>query len=159
MQREKEHANDTSNRELKITRLFNAPINLVWEVWTRPEHIENWYGPNGFTLTTHKMNFKTAGEWEFIMHGPDCTDYLNKNIFVEISEPNKIVYDHLEDPIHRTTVTFEEQGNKTLMNFHMLFESSALKEETVKIYKADEGLIQTVSRLDHYVSRILSLQK
>ena len=55
--------NETANRELSITRLLNAPPELVWEVWTKPEHITHWWGPVGFTTTTHEMNIKPGGVW------------------------------------------------------------------------------------------------
>src|SRR5436190_19477576 len=74
MQHEK---NSTKNRELLLTRLLNAPIELVWEVWTNPEHIAQWWGPNGFTNTITKMDVQPGGEWDLVMHGPDGTDYKN----------------------------------------------------------------------------------
>src|SRR6476659_2119193 len=56
------------DKELTITRVLNAPIELVWEVWTNPDHIKNWWGPNGFTNTIFEMDVKPGGNWEFIMH-------------------------------------------------------------------------------------------
>ena len=66
------------DKELTITRVLNAPIDLVWKVWTDPDHIKNWWGPNGFTNTIFEMDVKPGGNWEFIMHGPDGKDYKNK---------------------------------------------------------------------------------
>src|ERR1700733_3959863 len=80
---EKKESN-TADREIRISRLLNAPIELVWEVWTNPEHIKNWWGPNGFTNTIHSMDMKKGGEWNLTMHGPDGTDYKNKTIFKKI---------------------------------------------------------------------------
>ena len=70
---------DTTNRELTIARVLNAPIELVWKVFTEPEHIKNFWGPSGYTNTISKMEVKVVGEWAFIMHGPDGTDYENKH--------------------------------------------------------------------------------
>jgi uncharacterized protein YndB with AHSA1/START domain len=156
MQNEKVSANDLAARELKITRTLNAPVSLVWEVWTKPEHIKNWWGPNGFTNTIHLMEVKPKGEWEFIMHGPDGTDYKNKNVFMEVVQHKKIVYDHVTAPIHRATITFEEQGSKTILTFQMVFETAEVKEQIVKTFKADSGLQQTVTHLEEYLSAILS---
>ena len=75
MANEKETIEAIAARELLITRLINAPKELVWEVWTLPRHIEHWWGPNGFTNTINKMDVRMGGEWEFIMHGPDGVDY------------------------------------------------------------------------------------
>jgi uncharacterized protein YndB with AHSA1/START domain len=63
--------NSTADRELVITRELNAPIELVWEVWTNPEHLAQWWGPDGFTNTISKMDMNPGGEWDLVMHGPD----------------------------------------------------------------------------------------
>ncbi|MGN6569752.1 MAG: SRPBCC domain-containing protein, partial [Flavipsychrobacter sp.] len=74
----------TVNREIRLTRTLNAPVDLVWEAWTNPEHVANWWGPNGFTNTISKMDMQAGGEWNLVMHGPDGTDYDNKSIFREV---------------------------------------------------------------------------
>jgi uncharacterized protein YndB with AHSA1/START domain len=142
---------NTADRELIITRLLNAPRELVWEVWTKPEHIKNWWGPNGFTNTIHTMEVKPGGVWDFIMHGPDGTDYKNKNIFKEIVKPERIVFEHVSSPKHLTTVTFMPDGNKTLLTWHMLFETAAQFQQVVKTFKADEGQKQNVEKLEVYL--------
>src|SRR5258706_7128695 len=75
-------------------RVFDAPRELVWKVWTEPEHIGKWWGPNGFTTTTHKMEVKAGGVWRFVMHGPDGRDYQNKITFIEVVKPERLVYKH-----------------------------------------------------------------
>lgn len=78
-------ANDNiTNRELRISKMLNATVELVWEVWTKPEHIANWWGPNGFTNTIHTMDLSAGGEWRLTMHGPDGKSYPNKSVFIEI---------------------------------------------------------------------------
>jgi hypothetical protein len=98
---------NTTDRELCLTRTLDAPIELVWEVWTQPGHIAKWWGPNGFTNTISKMIVEPGGEWELVMHGPDGTDYKNKSIFKEIIPLKKIVYDHVTSPKFVTTIEFE----------------------------------------------------
>jgi uncharacterized protein YndB with AHSA1/START domain len=149
----------TSDRELSISRLLNAPRHLVWKVWTEPEHIKQWWGPDGFNTTIHKMEVKKNGPWEFIMHGPDGKDYRNESVFVEIIKPEKIVYDHGPSPKFRATITFSEQGNKTLMNFTMVFATVEEKEQTVKVFKADEGQKQTVIRLEKYLEKNIPVKE
>lgn len=141
-----------TSRELTISRLLNAPRELVWEVFANPEHIKNWWGPNGFTNTIDKMEFKTGGIWEFFMHGPDGTDYKNINIFKEVIKPECIVYEHANEPKHVTTITFAAQGQKTLLNWHMIFESEALFKQVVETYKADAGLQQNIEKLEKYLN-------
>ena len=144
--------NNNSERELILTRLLNAPRELVWEVWTNPNHIKNWWGPNGFTNTIFNMDVKVGGEWNLTMHGPDGTDYKNKSIFTEIIKPEKIVYKHVSAPKFVATITFNEQDNKTLLTWHMLFESKEQFIQVVKTFKADEGLKQNIAKLEIYLA-------
>lgn len=144
---------NTKDRELIISRKLNAPVDLVWEVWTKPEHIANWWGPNGFTNTITKMDVTPGGEWHLVMHGPDGTDYKNKSIFKEIIPFKKIVYEHISAPKFITTINFEEQGEQTLINWHMLFESAEQFMQVVKTFKADEGLKQNIEKLIVYLEK------
>jgi len=146
--------NDTSDRELIITRLLNAPRELVWDVFTKPEHIKNWWGPNGFTNTIDKMDVKPGGEWEFVMHGPDGTDYKNKSIYKEIIRPERIVFEHVSGPKFIATITFTAEGNKTHLKWHMLFESAEQFQQVVKTFKADEGLKQNIVKLEEYLAGV-----
>jgi PhnB protein len=145
-------------RELSISRLINAPRELVWEVWTHPEHIQHWWGPTGFKNTIAKMDVRPDGEWDFIMHGPDGTDYKNKHIYKEIVKPEKLVLEHITAPKFRMTVTFEEKGNKTLVSIHSVFESAEQLREVIRVFKADEGMKQNIDRLEVYVTSQVSLR-
>jgi len=153
MQNEK---SNTQDRELLLTRMLNAPIELVWEVWTNPEHLAQWWGPNGFTNTITKMDVQPEGEWDLVMHGPDGTDYKNKSVFKEVILHKKIVYEHISGPKFLATIEFDEQGDKTFIKWHMLFESKEQFIQTVKTFKADEGLKQNVEKLDRYVASLMS---
>ncbi|HWH64028.1 MAG TPA: SRPBCC domain-containing protein [Ginsengibacter sp.] len=154
-----EEKNKTEDRELIISRLLNAPVNLVWEVWTNAEHIKNWWGPNGFTNTIHTMDLKKDGEWNLIMHGPDGTDYKNKSVFKEIVKHKKIVYEHVSGPRFLATIEFEPQGEKTFLKWHMLFQSKEEFIQTVKTFKADEGLKQNIDKLGHYLQTQINIRK
>jgi len=151
-----QNENNTADREIRISRLLNAPIDLVWEVWTNPEHIKNWWGPNGFTNTISIMNVQPDGEWNLIMHGPDGTDYRNESIFKEVVKHKKLVYDHISGPKFTATITFEEQGDKILLSWHMLFRNKEEFIQTVKTFKADEGLKQNVEKLQAYLTKQLT---
>ncbi|RXK60576.1 polyketide cyclase [Lacibacter luteus] len=147
----------TADRELRLTRLLNAPVELVWEVFTNPEHIKHWWGPNGFTNTITKMEIEPGGEWELVMHGPDGTDYKNKSVFKEVVKHKKFVYEHVSGPKFLTTIEFEEKGNQTQINWHMLFESREQFIQVVKTFKADEGLKQNIEKLEVYLHQQLQL--
>jgi uncharacterized protein YndB with AHSA1/START domain len=138
---------------MRITRVFKAPINLMWEVWTSPEHIVNWWGPNGFTSTIHTMDFQKDGEWNLTLHGPDGTNYPNNSVFKEIIPFQKIVFEHF-NPHFITTVLFESRGNETLVDWTLLFDTAEMREIIVKAHKADEGQKENVERLEKYISKL-----
>jgi len=144
-------SNDTSERELVITRLLHAPRELVFDVWTNPDHVKNWWGPNGFTNTIHKMEVTKGGEWNFVMHGPDGKDYKNKIIFTEVVRPERLCYDHVSGPKFHVTVDFAKQGNTTLLTMRMVFDSSDQLAQAIKQFGADEGLKQHIHRLAEYL--------
>ncbi len=143
----------TQNGELRISRTFNAPIDIMWKVWTDPDHIANWWGPAGFTNTFEKMDFQEGGEWKFTMHGPDGKNYPNRNIFKEIVPLKKIVFEHF-NPHFITTVLFESKGPKTTIDWTMLFDSAEIRETIIKAHKADEGLKQNLVKLEQYISEL-----
>lgn len=152
-----ERKNETADRELKFSRVFNAPRSLVWKVWTEPQHIAQWWGPNGFTNTIHKMEVKVGGSWDFIMHGPDGTDYPNKIVFTEIVKPELLRFDHgsdnPDDPVRfKVTVNFIElEAKKTEIRMQMVFLTKEALDIVVKKHGAIEGNKQTMNRLEEYL--------
>jgi len=147
-----ESNNSTNDRELLILRTLDAPIELVWEAWTTPDHIAKWWGPDGFTNTITEMDVIPGGEWNLTMHGPDGTDYKNRSIFKEIIYHKKIVYQHISSPGFIATIEFEAKGEQTHLTWHMLFESAEQFTRVVKTFKADEGLRQNVVKLNVYLA-------
>ncbi|MGG9961214.1 SRPBCC domain-containing protein [Ferruginibacter sp. SUN106] len=148
---------EIKGRELIISRILNAPAALVWDAWTKPEHIIKWWGPTGFTTTDKGMTVKPGGDWRFMMHGPDGRDYPNRIVFIEVDPPKKLVYKHSGDndtePVNfHVTVTFENLGNKTNLIMHSVFESAAELERLNKEYGAIEGGQQHIGRLDEFVT-------
>ena len=141
-----------------VTRLVDAPRELVWQAWTEPQHIAQWWGPNGFTNTIHAMEVKPGGVWRFIMHGPDGTDWPNKIVYREVVRPERLVYDHsgegANDP-HRfhVTVTFTDKNGMTEIVMVSLFPSLEARNAVLK-FGALEGGGQTLDRLAAYLSTI-----
>lgn len=146
---------DTKDRELSFERVLDAPRELVFQAFTRPEHVAQWWGPNGFTTTTHEMDVRPGGVWRMVMHGPDGTDYDNLITYLEVVEPERLVYDHGDqgDPQQfHVSVTFEElAGGKTRLTMRSLFQSKAALEYVVKEYGAIEGAKQTLNRLTEFL--------
>lgn len=150
--------NEVREREILMRRTLNASREKVWKVWTRPEHLKNWWGPDGFTITHREMDVRSGGTWRFLMHGPDGRDYPNKIIFREVLEPELLVYKHESDDDEasadfQVTVTFEQQGSKTRLTMRMVFESAEELNRINKEYGAVEGGKQTMGRLEEYVEK------
>lgn len=143
----------TANNQLQIIRIFDAPVELVWEAWTNPDYLAQWWGPNGFTTTIHQMNVKAGEEWRLTMHSPDGQNFPNRSIFKEVILHRKIVFEHF-NPNFITTVIFEAQGDKTSMQWTMVFENAEMLETIVKAHKADKGLEQNVEKLEKYLSQL-----
>src|SRR5271155_1876807 len=81
-----------ADREIVITRVFDASPELVWSAWTDPKQIVHWWGPQGFTTTIREMDVRPGGIWDYTMHGPDGTDYPNQSVFIEVVKPQRNVY-------------------------------------------------------------------
>ncbi len=145
-------AASTADREIYAKRVFDAPRELVWKVWTEPEHIGKWWGPIGFRTTTSRMEVKPGGVWEHVMHGPDGRNYENRIVYVEVVKPERIVYDHVSYPPFRSTVLFEEEGAKTAVSMRMVFESAELLAKVEREHKAIEGLSQTLGRMGEHLA-------
>ena len=110
------------NPVMILTRLLHAPIGLVWEAWTNPEMIQTWWGPKGFTNPLCKWNATTGGNILIHMKAPDGVIYPMDGTFVELTEPEKIVFisaalDANGESIFKieNMVTFQPQGNDTLL--------------------------------------------
>lgn len=151
---------DTADRELVITREFDAPRALVFDAWTDAKHLAKWWGPNGFTTTTHTIDVRPGGQWRFVMHGPDGRDYQNLITYLEILRPERLVYQHggdaadVEDVRFQTTVTFEAVGAKTRVTLRMVFPSAEERDRVVREYGAEEGGRQTLGRLAEYAESL-----
>ena len=147
-----------SDREIVVTRLFDAPRERVFEAWTDPEQVAQWWGPHGFTTTTDEMSVTPGGVWRFVMHGPDGRDYKNKIIYTEVVRPERLVYRHAgedehEDVRFHVTVTFEAQGRKTLLTMRSVFATAQERDDVVEKYGALEGARQTLERLAQHVEK------
>jgi uncharacterized protein YndB with AHSA1/START domain len=146
---------ELADRELVATRTFNAPPSLVFKLWIDPNHVGKWWGPRGFTTTTHEMDVRPGGHWKFTMHGPDGKAYPNDIEYIEIDPPNLLVYDHFH-PDFRSTVTFEEKAGKTCVTVWMLFATAEERALVVKQNKADVGLRQHLESLEAHLEQTKS---
>ncbi|MEH7239282.1 SRPBCC family protein [Bacillus sp. JJ1562] len=151
---------EVEGKEIIVKRVFTASRDLIWKAWTQPEHLKNWWGPKGFSITTSEFEMKPGGIWRFIMKGPDGVEYPNKITFQEIVKPERLVYtsaDDIEgDPVQfQTIVTFIEDDNNTLLTQRLIFPSTEIREYVVKEYGAIEGASQTLDRLEAQLKTML----
>ena len=152
-----EQKKPSAEREITITRVFDAPRARVFAAWTDAKHLAQWWGPNGFTTTTYSFNPRPGGVWRFVMHGPDGRDYQNRITFEEIVPPARIVYrqgggDDVEPVQFRQTVIFEDLGGPTRITWRGDFPSAAERNRVIKDYGADKGLVETLARLGDHVA-------
>src|SRR6185312_14982772 len=146
----------TADREIVISRIISAPRELVFEAFTEVRHLSRWWGPEGFSTTTRAFEFRVGGEWDFVMHGPDGTDYQEWISWTEIAAPERIALRHGEsrdDPnAFESVLTFELVGAATRVEMHTVFPTKELRDEAVERYHAIEGGEQTLDNLAAYVT-------
>ena len=127
---------ESTERELVITRVLDAPRRLVFKAWTEPERVVRWWGPQGFTMPSCKMDVRPGGAFRFCMRSPDGTDHWLQGVYREIVEPERLVLtwaweDAEGKPGHETlvTVSFAEHGAKTKLTLHQaVFESITARD-------------------------------
>jgi uncharacterized protein YndB with AHSA1/START domain len=150
-----------SDREISVSRVLDAPRELVWKAMTDPNHVIHWWGPRGFSTTIEVMEVRPGGAWRHVMHGPDGTDFPNRSVFREVVEPERLVYEHSGEKkdtpsVHFTaTWTFEDLGaGKTRLTMRSVFATAAMRETVVKVYGAIEGARQTLERLSEHLPKM-----
>ncbi len=119
---------------IALTRVYDAPLQSVWEAWTIPEEVAQWWGPRGFTITTHSHDLRTGGHWHYTMHGPDGTDYENTTQYLEVVPGQRMVYDHGghkdRPPLFRVHALFTERNGRTQVDMSMTFATPEVAEQT-----------------------------
>lgn len=147
-------SDNTASNVLKLHRVYAAPVSAVWDAWTDVEQVAQWWGPRGFTITTHSKDVRPGGTWRYTMHGPDGTDWPNVTYYFEVEPRRRLVYDHggSDDrpPLFRVTVTFTEVDGKTHLDFEMRFESAERARESAVFIKKASGE-STWDRLAEYL--------
>jgi uncharacterized protein YndB with AHSA1/START domain len=143
-----------NSNEIRITRVYDAPVRAVWDAWTIPEQVEQWWGPRGFTLTTHSKDLRAGGTWRYTMHGPDAVDYPNITTYFVVEPYKKLVYDHgaTDDrpALFRVTATFAEKDGKTTLTLVFALASPEAAAETARFIKQVGGN-STWDRLAEYL--------
>ena len=146
-----------SEREINIVRVIAAPVAKVFAAFSNPTGMAKWWGPNGFTTTTHHMDFRVGGTWVYTMHGPDGTDYPNHVAYTAIETGRVIAYDHGSDAVHpalfKAVIGFEPQGEKTRVSLRLILGDAAERPHYVS-FGAVEGGYQNLERLDAWLMQL-----
>jgi uncharacterized protein YndB with AHSA1/START domain len=149
----------TADLEIVIARIIHARRELVFEAFADVRHLSRWWGPEGFTTTTRAFEFRVGGEWDFVLHGPDGTDYQEWIAWTEIVPPERIALLHGEvrnDPnAFESVITFAADGATTRIEMRTVFPTKQMRDEAVEQYHAVEGGQQTLANLDAYVTETL----
>ncbi|MFL5618016.1 MAG: SRPBCC domain-containing protein [Gemmatimonadaceae bacterium] len=145
-----------SDREVVFSRVFDAPRELLWKAWSAPTHLHRWFGPAGYTTTTHEFAFEPGGVWRFVMHGPDGTDTPNTIVFREIVPPSRLVYENSwERPGLRlaftVAVSFVAEGAGTRLSLHFFFADAEALRIATERYGVREGGVQTLERFGEHL--------
>jgi uncharacterized protein YndB with AHSA1/START domain len=147
---------NTADQDIIISRVFNAPRRLVFEAWTDPEHVAQWWGPNGFSSGACAIDLRVGGVFRLDLLGPDGVIYPCKGVFHEIVKPERIVYTGTAEDGHAcgsglpprgtVTVTFIEHDGKTTLTIHTRLASAADHEAAVSM-GFNTGWAESLERL------------
>jgi uncharacterized protein YndB with AHSA1/START domain len=144
---------------LVITRVFDAPRELVFKAWTDPAHLARWWGPHGFTNPVCEMDVRPGGAYCIVMRGPDGVEYPVKGVYREVVEPERLVFtavaeDEEGNPLLEglTTVTFAEHGGKTKLTLQT-GAVGLVADAAPMLEGMEEGWTQSLERLAEYVAK------
>jgi uncharacterized protein YndB with AHSA1/START domain len=145
--------NTTPECEIVTTRVFAFPRKLVYKAWTDPDHLKNWWGPNGFTNTFQTFDLNIGGRWLFTMHGPEKGHYPNECTFIAIREFELLAWNRQSKPIFEVEVQFSDIDlTHTKVVFKQKFDS---KEECDKLRKfVPEKNEENMDRLEEELKKM-----
>ena len=146
-----------SDREIIMTRVFDAPRRLVWEAWTNPEHLPRWMlGPEGWTMPVCDVDLRPGGAWHFVWRRSDGTEMEMRGVYREIAAPERLVATESwggDWPETLITLILSEQDGKTTITQTILYPSQEARDAALKTGMA-EGVSQSFDRLAGYLASI-----
>jgi uncharacterized protein YndB with AHSA1/START domain len=153
---DKLHESLVEGRAMVLERVFDAPRELVWQAWTQREHLDKWWGPDGFTTKTAELDLRVGGVWRHTMKAADGTEFPNRTEYLEIEHPERLVYllgNEEDHEMARTTVSFMEFAGQTHVNMIVVFKDAEAHDRMIREANAIEGGKQTLARLAEYLSK------
>jgi uncharacterized protein YndB with AHSA1/START domain len=147
-----------SEREIVFTRVFNAPRRVVFDAWTKPEHVRQWYGCAASTMTSCEIDLRPGGSYRFELRLADGTEHSLSGVYREIVPPARIVCtEQMDDDPNMealVAVTFEEDNGKTTMTSTALYRTAAARKAVLD-FGVEQGASETFDRLDAYLETIV----
>jgi uncharacterized protein YndB with AHSA1/START domain len=151
------YADGELDREIVLSRVIDAPRDLVFRAWVEPKRMFQWFGPRGFNCEVRQASEARSGAmWRFDMIAPDGRRYVSRMVFLEVIPNERLVFDHGadkdDDPTRfRMTITFDEQSDgKTVLTLRQLHPSKAQRDGTIGFGAVELGY-QTLDKLDQYL--------
>ena len=148
-----------SDCEVVLTRVFDAPRQLVFEAFSKPELLKRWFGPHGFSLVVCEVDFRVGGGFRFVLRGPDGKDMGMRGVYREIVPPERSVhmesFDDYPDKPHQVTSVLTEQGGKTTLTATILYPSKEVRDIVLKS-GMEHGAAETYDRLADLLQTKLS---
>lgn len=142
-----------SDREIVMTRVFDAPRRLVWEAWTNPKHIPHWMtGPAGWTMPVCELDLRPGGAWHFVWRGADGTDMEMNGVYKEITPPERLVATESwggDWPETLNTLILTEENGKTTLTNRILYASQDARDAALKT-GMESGVVESFDRLAEY---------
>ncbi len=152
--------NDT---DILIRRRYQASPRQLWEMWSKPEHLRNWWGPHGWSLPVCEVDFRIGGQWFYCMEGPDDMTSCGKAIYQELDEPNRIVHvdifvdadgNELEGmPVAQNIIDFIAENGETIVHGITRYENKEQRDAVVEM-GVEVGVTQTFDRLEAYLTSL-----
>jgi uncharacterized protein YndB with AHSA1/START domain len=144
-----------AERTMVLQRVIAAPPSVVWNAWMNPETLPQWWGPDGFSCRTKRIDLREGGEWVFDMIGPDGTVFPNHHLYQEVRQNERLAYTLLwgeNGPKHADAwASFEDRGGSTAVTLGMIF-STAAEYQTAKGFGAVELGMQTLGKLGRFIA-------
>jgi uncharacterized protein YndB with AHSA1/START domain len=143
-----------SDREIVMTRVFDAPRDLVFEALSSCEHMSKWWGPRKYEVVTCEMDFRPGGAWRIVHRGPEGEIPGFRGEFREIVRPERLVWtfewEGMPGHVSVDTLTLEEQDGKTALTSTSVFDSVQDRDGMLQS-GMEEGAAETYDRLDEYL--------
>lgn len=146
----------TTDREIVMSRVVSASPEAIFEAFTQIEHLSQWWAPDGTSITTRSFEFEVGGNWDFLLHLPDGSDYPEWVTWREIVPAERVVLLYgtsRQDPnAFESTVVFEPAGDQTRIAMRSVFPTKEVRDEAVEKHYAIEGSEQMLRNLETFVS-------